>query len=567
MRAGARRQAVDRRAVAIVGAFVIGVLVWLRYALSPGDPVAWTYQVLFLCLLLAAAAGRGLVGFSPPREEPEARRPRRGALLAALAICAAAIAPYLRSLDLGFFSDDFAFASAVKQINSPLELVGAHTFGLFYRPLTLLLWWAGDRLWAGAPLGFHVMNLALHAACSLLVFALGKRLTGSGRAALLAALLFALHPLHVEAVAWSCCFHDPLCAALSLLSLLLLEVHLSGGSAPGRRLALGGALAAFALALLAKEAALSLPGFVVLRLALLPGGRRRLLPIGAAYGAVLAGYVGLRLAVHAPFRMYAFPLGFWNTLFPSAALHQFGQFLLPIHRELLFGRLSPWLFFPVLGLMAAGLWWWAGGLAHVPGRRLWLWGGFVFVMALPVWTVTAGVPGNFEGSRYYYLPTIGLAWLFGDLAAGRGWGWRRSGAAALATLAAAGALCVWYMMPWREAADLRREILSDSARVVKELSGSTPNPVLFVTGLPDNHLGAQVFRHGFPFALAGFLGRPVSVQVVSRPGAPGGLRSGTGLEEALGAGEYLLAWRAKPPGMEVVGAGGPPSSGIREQEP
>ena len=53
------------------------------------------------------------------------------------------------------------------------------------------------------PAAFHGQNLACHAASALLLFGLWRRLTGSAGRAFLVAALFAVHPMHVESVAWA----------------------------------------------------------------------------------------------------------------------------------------------------------------------------------------------------------------------------------------------------------------------------------------------------------------------------------------------------------------------------
>jgi hypothetical protein len=126
-----------------------------------------------------------------------------------LVLVLAAAAPFLQSLAFGYVLDDtYAIrGNAALTGWSSLGRVwleqfggdGGPFFGL-YRPLTstlfALLWNAGGK-W---PLWFHVMALLLHVAATLLVWALLRRALSSWPA-FLAALWFAVHPVHVEAVA------------------------------------------------------------------------------------------------------------------------------------------------------------------------------------------------------------------------------------------------------------------------------------------------------------------------------------------------------------------------------
>jgi len=532
---------------------VLVVIVYVRSTVEPAQDIAWSYQVLTLCLVAVAIAGRALTGFRP--QKPASDEPAGLARWGWLLVLLAASLPYLLTLKIGLLSDDYGLLAAARGSTGALQAIRSDAFVAFYRPVTLFAWWLGDALWSGSPIGYHALSITLHTLNSLLVYILGRRLIPTAYGALAAALLFALHPMHVESVTWLAASSDLFCTAFSLSSLLLLEHYLSTSSKPGRLAFLLGALLSFLLALLSKEAALALPGFVVLRLALLDGPHRarRSLGIGGAYALVFVGYGLLRFLALGKIGGYAMPLSFWNTAFPSAPLLMLGDVLFPVNRTLFSAELHPYALWFAVALMAAGALWWLRGIQHVPGRRLWLWLGFVFLMSVPTWLFLWRQSAATEWSRFAYLPTIGAAWLFGDLCAARGW--RRSAPTAAAILAVAAALTIWYITPWRQAGRISSQVVAAGVKLVDRLSTDGEPPVLYVTDLPAAWRGAQVLAYSYPQALNLACGRPVPVRMVtSRPGA-GGIHPDVMAHWKLKPGEHLISYDARAHTMRIVRSG------------
>ena len=109
-----------------------------------------------------------------------------------------------------------------------------------------------------APFGFHLLNLILNVAVVCAVFLLTKRMFQDRNLALMAAVLFAIHPIHTEAVAWIAALPD---MQLSLFYLLTFWFFLAEARPGGRfsyfaQLAMAGS---FVLTLLSKEPAVTLP--------------------------------------------------------------------------------------------------------------------------------------------------------------------------------------------------------------------------------------------------------------------------------------------------------------------
>lgn len=128
-----------------------------------------------------------------------------------------------------------------------------------YRPLTIILFAAEWSVGGGNPVLFRVVSILLYALATLAVFALGRRLLPPG-AAWLAAALFAVHPVHVEAVAVAVNQAELLVGGLmALLTALYIDRRRRGPLAPGWSL---GFAAAFLAGGLVKEHALMLPGLL-----------------------------------------------------------------------------------------------------------------------------------------------------------------------------------------------------------------------------------------------------------------------------------------------------------------
>ncbi len=554
------------RLLATTAAIVAGAAIaCVSFAVRPAGPLGWSYDVLFLWLLLAAAAGRALLGSLPPLDKTGPALLGRAAAYVVPLVAFSAALPYLHSLSVGFLSDDFGLARAAHEAAGPADVIRFRPYVLFYRPLSELVWWTGVQLWGGAALGYHLLNLAIHILNSLLVCSLAARLAGNRYAAFTAGLIFAVHPIHVEPVVWAACLPDLLSAGLSLLSLLMLESYLRARSRRGRGLSLFAALAAFGLALFSKESSAALPGVVVLRLVLASNSvtRRRALGVGGCYAVVLMMYLAWRMTVLGRIGGSDVPITLWNTLFPLAPLRSIALFFFPINRLVVLDTVEPVLLGAMVVLMAAGLLWAVRGLGYVPSGRLWLYLGYVVVMSAPVWIMASTISAeNMEGSRLAYLPTVGLAWLFGDICAGR----RAAGRAGLpvpaAIVIAAAVLTAWYVVPWKEADVVARDVVRAGRRLVVELPAHEQPPVLYVRGLPDGHRGAQIFRNGFEAALNKAGGRAVLVRTVAPRKHPSDIPAEVLDLSQLLPGEYEVAWRDESGEMLVLRAGGSPTSDI-----
>jgi Flp pilus assembly protein TadD len=132
-----------------------------------------------------------------------------------------------------------------------------------YFPLKSTWQWLEWQLWGPRPAGYHAASLGLHLLSALLVWQLFRRL--GLRWAWLGGLLFAVHPLAVESVAWAAELKNTLSLPLLLLAMLgYLKYDDSGYASGARRRAYLGSLLCFLLAMLAKSSVVMLPAVLLL---------------------------------------------------------------------------------------------------------------------------------------------------------------------------------------------------------------------------------------------------------------------------------------------------------------
>jgi tetratricopeptide (TPR) repeat protein len=180
-----------------------------------------------------------------------------------LGILFAVLLVYMPAMTANFIWDDDLFLTANPMISAA---DGLYQFWFapktsFYFPLTSSTFWLEYRLW-GMPSpdslnGYHITNIALHALAAILLWRVLRRLAIPG--AWLAAMIFAVHPICVESVAWVAERKNELSQILFFLTLLAYFDF----EATNRRKMYVLAVLLFALALLAKTSVVMLP-FVLL---------------------------------------------------------------------------------------------------------------------------------------------------------------------------------------------------------------------------------------------------------------------------------------------------------------
>ncbi|HEX6135810.1 MAG TPA: hypothetical protein VFZ24_17685 [Longimicrobiales bacterium] len=362
------------------------------------------------------------------------KRPLRVTRLnGAIAVGLLAVLVYLPALRNGFAYDDvpiIANNTRVTEFDVGAILGGGYwedTNTALYRPLATLSYAVDWRLSGGSPVWFHLVNAFWHAAATALLFLLLLAAGAIPAGALIGAAVFAVHPLHVEAVANVVGRAELLAAAFTLAAALL-------WCRPARWLrsaaGIAGLVALFVLALASKEGAVVLPG--VLALTDIGRGRLRAHRIGdwlrvrlrplVAVAAVLVLFFALRavlLSVVVP-----------AALDPSlevlssrshrfyTALQAWPHYLrLMFYPRILLNEYSPRITLPMTsitpavlagalilgGCLAGGLFFWARGRALAALSLLWF-----PVTVFPVSNLVVPI-GVLVAERTLYLPSAALA--------------------------------------------------------------------------------------------------------------------------------------------------------------
>jgi hypothetical protein len=232
----------------------------------------------------------------------------------------AAILAYSNNFTAEFVYDDYPFILENPAVRS---LSDAHRFFfdremfsqkgqyIIYRPLATLSFALNHKLSGYEPAPFHAVNIMLHAGCGLVLYLLIFETVKNAVFAFLVSLLFLVHPVQTEAVAWVSGRGNSMFLLFLLVSVVWYRRWSSGAAARG--LSYGLALLFAALSLLSKEMAVILPGLLLVYDASLnrPGGdegwKRRFVAV-VPFLALSCAYLVLRHLVLGETRQ----IGYWG---------------------------------------------------------------------------------------------------------------------------------------------------------------------------------------------------------------------------------------------------------------
>jgi len=199
-----------------------------------------------------------------PRAKAKREQPRtiqlskRWEVAKVAAIILAGVLPYLPALRGGFVWDDepLITSNLLLRTSSGLGEIWAGSRTADYFPLTNTIFWIEHHLFGNNATGYHALNILLQAANALLLWRILLRLKIPG--AFLAGLIFAIHPVHAESVAWISELKNVLSMFFFLISALFF-FEIEDQRFLNRTVAYSASLVAFLLALLSKTQVVFLP--------------------------------------------------------------------------------------------------------------------------------------------------------------------------------------------------------------------------------------------------------------------------------------------------------------------
>jgi hypothetical protein len=434
-----------------------------------------------------------------PREVPREQR-QQSHLLYIVLLALLAFAVYSNSLSNGFVGDD-----QDQLLRNPL--VSGHRIaaafgsgvwafrgvqGNYYRPLQFVIYSLVHALAGFQPFVYHLLFALLHALTTIAVYFLAERLTGRQRAALAAAALFAVHPIHTEVVDWIASLPDLMMTAIVVFAVWRFASQ--GGSPRGRQIAAHCLL--YLAALGSKETGIMLLplfiGFERICLARTLREVRRNVALYAGLAATLAVYLAARWAALgglAPAQQTFYHLGATEFLLSAVviAAEYLGKLVLPLGLNY-FHIFEPTrgvtlqLAVSVLALVAVA-WVALRRSTRPPISYGILWIALTIAPALHL----TGVGQNVFAERYLYLPSVGFVWIAGML-----WDWW---AARHAQLAWTAGFALLFAAAWQTVT--RNPDWRDDFTLLRQTIAQSP-----AAGILHNNLaGVYVDRNDLPQAL------------------------------------------------------------------
>ncbi len=343
---------------------------------------------------------------------------------------------YAQTLSFDFIIDDEAIIlgnASIRSWENAMKGLNSHLFQGFdsqlmsniYRPFWLLWETLCYSLFQYHPAGWHLGNILLHVLATFLTYIFVRRLTDKPDTALLACMIFGLHPAHTESVAWVSGGMDILASLFILLTMILIMDFLKGGSRNRQVIRLSMALISSAAAMLVKETGIITPLMVALCAGMIPNQVspvRRItnaVRIALPFFLLAALYLILRVVVLGKISGTSsdIPLDSIILTWPYLVSLYSKLLIIPFNYSLYYpylpvtAFLSLRFFIPIflIGLVTAVLIYWSrlsGVSKHVSFAC-----GLMIIPLIPVFKLDLLPRHEIIHTRFLYLPLLGFALL------------------------------------------------------------------------------------------------------------------------------------------------------------
>ena len=401
---------------------------------------------------------------------------------------------------LYFTGEDFVFVhfvAAGKAFAEPVQ-------NLFYRPVPNLLWQADYTLWGLNASGYHITNLIVHFANTILVGVITRQVGLKSPWSWLAMTLFLFQPIHVEPIAWVAGRPDLLATFFFLISLQTGIRYFEKGSL----LLYIISLLSFGLGLFSKEIVLSMPIFLLgwilwtQRANFSKVNTLKLLVKFLPYLIVIIIYIAVRIVMLGSLGGYEGGLVWWDIPW-NLTVGLWLPLLYPVNLASL-GLGAGLIFVIVLSVIYGWLGWsvWRKRDQLVPQLS-----GLIFSVGLIYAGMLLALPNSpvrtdLEQSRFLYLPSIGFCLLLAILLR-IGFDQVKWSTFGLTGLIAVTILSFWLALwPWLQASQITQAtfpVLTSQNLPIKT------NDIIYYDGLPDNWHGAYIWRNGLDDATRLFI--------------------------------------------------------------
>ena len=333
------------------------------------------------------------------------------------------IAIYANTLSMDFVWDDLTQIKENLKIRSLRNVPSMFTSDVwsgvgqespYYRPIFTLSTAADYFISGKNPSGYHLTNILLHAAVSVMFYILALKILGNELASVSAVLVFTVHPVHAEAIAWISGRNEPLAALFMFASLYSYILYRD----KTKILYLILSVFLFFIALLSKELAVTLPLIILLyEICFREGTLKQKIKLPLFYTAVIMPYLVLRtLSLKYALWSVSDPLLWRIYTLPILIVEYLRLLIFPSNLKVFYDiplRQSPFELNVILSLILIIMVIAVTIAALKYNKRLFFSLLWIIIALIPALNIIAQIRPALMADRYLYIPSAGFSLAMG----------------------------------------------------------------------------------------------------------------------------------------------------------